>query len=213
MLTLEQVLPQTETVDEVDLSAIERLRTHSADVTTKAMELTDAWGQAMFILDRRLVKDLFSTLGFSEEVSSRVYDAVRSLSYVQHRVQGGGSRPEVTWHAMDATCMTLRGALGLGSAMGSIDDSNVEAFLEENADLFEKLMEWMPDYARHLMFSPEVAATVVATLGGNLRAGKIYELAATYGRQVTRDLDGRRGVSTQFIRSLTLTIAARAQLN
>jgi len=209
MLTLEQI----ESVEQVSLNGLDRLRANSEDLVGKAMELTDSWGQAMFIMDPPLVEKLFSTLGFSRAVSAKVYDAVRSLSYVQHEVQGATTQPEVTWHAMDATCMTLRGAVGLGSAMAGIDDGNVEEFLEDNRALFEKLMDTIPDYTRNLMFSPEVAATVVATLGGKVSADKIYEMGSMYGRQVTLDLEGRRGVSTQFIRALTLTISARAQLN
>ena len=82
---------------------------------------------------------------------------------------------------------------------------------KRDKDLFETLMNVMPDYTQRLMFSPEVAATVMSTLGANVSADTIYDLAWRYGGQVTKDLDGRRGVSTQFIRSLTLTIAARLE--
>lgn len=196
-------------VEEIGPSGLERLQSQAQDVMARAMELTDSWGQAMFIMDRPLVEKLFSVLGFSEEVCSKVFDGVRSLAYVQHKQQGAATETEVTWHAMDATCMALRGIVGLKTAMAGIDDSNVERFIEGNLNLFEKLMDAMPDYARNLMFSPEIGARVIATLGGKVSPDMLYDLAWKYGHQVTKDLDGRRGISTQFIRSLTLTISAR----
>jgi hypothetical protein len=210
MSTLVDVAPrQFEGTDVIGRENLERLRARSSDLSAKAMELTDAWGQAMFVLDRPLVERLFSTLGFSDEVAAGVYDGVRSLAYVEREQDGGEPQPEVTWHAVDATCLTLRGCVGLGSAMSDIDDESVEGFIDGHLDLFEELMEAMPSYARSLMFSPEVASVVIGAFGADLSADKLYELAATYGRQVTEDLEGRRGVSTQFVRSLTLTIAAR----
>jgi hypothetical protein len=55
------------------------------------------------------------------------------------------------------------------------------------------------------------ALTVMASLGIDLSAGRIYQFGASHGCcQVTLDLEGRRGASTQFIRALTLTVAAKA---
>lgn len=205
----EITLQRVKQVERVTVEGLDNLKTCAQDVMAKAMQLTDAWGQAMFIMDKPLVERLFSTLGFSGAVCAGVYEGVRSLAYVQHKRVDADTQTEFTWHAMDAAVMTLRGIVGLGTAMAGINDTNVEAFIEGNKDLFEKLMGVMPDYTANLMFSPEVAATVVATLGGNISADKIYEMAWKHGRQVTKDLDGRRGVSTQFVRSLTLTISAR----
>jgi len=209
MPTLEIMPQRGEAINLVGVAALNRLQVCSDDLCRKAMELTDSWGQAMFILCPATVQKIFSALGFRNEVCTRVYDAVRALSYVDHRQEGKPNQSEMTWHIVDAACMTLRGVVGLGSAMASINDETVEDFLQNNAELFQQLMKAMPDYTAYLMFSPEVAATVVASLGGNLSADKIYELAFTHGGQVTKDLEGRRGVSTQFIRSLTLTISAR----
>lgn len=197
---------QTRTLTPADVSVknLQNLQLNSDNVCAKAMELTDSWGQAMFIMDKPLVEKIFAALGFSKEVCSEVYDAIRSLSYVRTI----DKQAAVTWHAIDAACMTIRGIFDLGNAMKQIDDTNVEEFLVANLAFYEKLMNAMPDYTRNLMFSPEVAAVVIATLGGNVSDHKIYQLAAKYGHQATRDLEGRRGVSTQFIRSLTLTISA-----
>lgn len=199
---------QTQTIqriDEVDVRNLELFRVNSEDLTGKAMELTDSWGQAMFILDSQLVERIFSVLGFSKAVSKEVYNSLLSLEYVRTK----NEKPVVTWHILDAACLTLRGFTGLGSALSEIGDENIDDFLESNIDLFEGLMGAMPEYTQNLMFSPDVASLVVATLGGKISASKIYDLASTYGRQRTRDLEGRLGVSTQFIRSLTLTICAK----
>ena len=212
MSTAQQIIgTSTERPEQVDVSALHRLQVHAKAVSAKAMELTDSWGQAMFILDPATVERVFGALGFSAPVAANVYEAVRSLAYVRRDELGAESRNEFTWHIMDATVMTLRGATNIGAPTG-INDGNVEAFLAAHGELFEKVMSTMPQYTRRLMFSPEVGATVMASLGIGLSADKLYELAATHGRQVTLDLEGRRGISTQFIRSLSLTIAARAQL-
>ena len=197
------------TADEVSAQDLRLLEIHAADVKSKAMELTDAWGQAMFILDRSFVEEVFDTLGFRPEVVTSVYDGIRSLGYVEHQRRDEDVEHEVTWHAVDATCLTLRGVVGLETAMATIDDMSVETLLNEHHALFVSLMAVMPDYATNLMFSPEVASTVLATFGAYVSADKLYSLAATYGEQVTLDLEGRRGVSTQFLRSLALTISAR----
>jgi hypothetical protein len=201
-----------EPVSQVGMGALNRLEAHAAEVSAKAMELTDSWGQAMFILDPLTVERVFTALGFSGPVSAHVYEAVRSLGYVRRDEHGGASRSEFTWHVMDAAVMTLRGATRVGASTG-IDDENIEDFLETHRPLFDTVMSVMPQYTSRLMFSPEVAATVMACLGIGLSADKIYQLGATYGRQVTLDLEGRRGVSTQFIRALSLTVAASAQLS
>lgn len=202
-----RVLDHVESVGRDDL---ERISLHAPALTSKAMQLTDSWGQAMFIMDPSLVNEILTVLGFASDVSSHVYEAVRGLAYVR-RFEGAHDKgPEFTWHALDATCLVLRGCADLDSAMAEITDSTVNHFLESHTALFERVMAAIPDYASKLMFSPEVASTVVATLGGLVSADRIYDLASAYGRQSTRDIEGRRGVSTQFIRSLTLTISARA---
>ena len=208
-----QLISETsvESTELVDLDALDRLQVHAGSISAKAMELTDSWGQAMFILDPETVERVFGALGFSTPVATDVYEAVRSLEYVRRDEVGADSRSEFTWHIVDAAVMTLRGSTNVGAPVG-IDDANIDRFLQANVVLFEKVMAVMPEYTSRLMFSPEVGATVMASLGIDLSADKFYELAATYGRQVTLDREGRRGISTQFIRSLSLTIAAAAQL-
>lgn len=213
-MSITEMLTETriEAACEVDTDALNRLQVHAAEVSAKAMELTDSWGQAMFILDPLTVKQVFTALGFSGPVSDHVYDAVRSIGYVRRDQLAAPPQSEFTWHAVDAAVMTLRGATRLGAPVG-IDDGNIEDFLETHRPLFDAVMSVMPQYTSCLMFSPEVAATVMASLGIALSADKIYQLGGTYGFQVTLDLEGRRGVSTQFIRALSLTVAASARLS
>jgi hypothetical protein len=213
-MSITETLAETsiEPTRQVDVEALNRLKVHAAEVSAKAMELTDSWGQAMFILDPLTVEQVFTALGFSGPVSTHVYEAVRSLGYVRREELGTAPRNEFTWHAMDAAVMTLRGATRIGASTG-IDDENIDDFIETNRPLFSTVMSVMPQYTSRLMFSPEVAATVMASLGIALSANKIYQLGVIYGGQVTLDLEGRRGVSTQFIRALSLTISASARLS
>lgn len=196
------------TVDRVDAECLSYLRDEADGLGKKAMELTDSWGQAMFILDRETVERLFSVIGFSEDVVSGVYDGVCDIAYVEHNVSGEPARAEFTYHALDAACLVLRGFTDLGAALVEVDDGNAEKLIAEERALFGRLMDSLPGYCRNLMFSPEVAARVVTSLGGNVSADKLYELAWKFGGQSTKDLEGRRGVSTQFIRAFTLTLSA-----
>ncbi|MEC4016372.1 hypothetical protein [Streptomyces sp. H27-D2] len=194
-------------VEQVEMGALAYLRDESSVLAAKAMELTDSWGQAMFILDRETVERIFSVIGFSHAVVAGVYDGVRDIAYVEHKVTDEPTRPEFTYHALDAACLVLRGFSDLDKALVEVHDDNAELFLDQQRGLFDRIMESLPDYCGNLMFSPDVAARVVSSLGGNVSADKLYELAWKFGGQVTLDLEGRRGVSTQFIRAFTLTLS------
>ncbi|MEO3974848.1 hypothetical protein [Streptomyces sp. CAU 1734] len=195
-------------INQVGAENLSYLRDEASGLGKKAMELTDSWGQAMFILDRETVEKIFSAVGFSPEVVSGVYDGVRDIAYVEHRVSGEPARSEFTYHALDAACLVLRGFRDLGTALAEADDTSAEKLIDRERELFGRIMESLPEYCRSLMFSPEVAARVVASLGGRVSAAKLYELAGEFSGRVTLDLEGRRGVSTQFIRAFTLTLSA-----
>jgi len=172
------------------------------------MELTDHWGGAMFIIDRDLVLSVFSAVGFSEEVASAAYDAVRSLGYVEHRQPGQGPKSEFTWHGADGAVMILRGIVDLESAMSGVDDNSVEDRLRANLDIFHKLMDRMPSFTANLMFSVEIASGVLGAFGARVSPDLLFDLAYRFGGRTTQDLEGRRGVSTQYLRSLSLTLSA-----
>lgn len=206
--TVAKYTTRLDSPSEVTPAELGRIDEHAHDVMAIAMKLTDSWGQAMFIMDGDYVAKLFTVLGYTQEVADAVYERVRNLAYVNHRIQDQADRTEFTWHITDATCLTLRGAADLSKSMASVTDDNIEATLLASKGIFEQIMDVMPDYSRKLMFSPTVASVVMATLGSSVSAEKLYDLAWRYGGQVTKDLDGRLGVSTQFVRALTLTISA-----
>jgi|GEM_PF-6752869 len=193
---------------QVQLTSLDNLRTRASSLKRLAMELTDTWGGAMFIMSPGLVESIFSTLGFQKTVATAVFESVRSLAYVQQRRSGIPPQSQFTWHGADGTVLTLRGCEDLRRAFVKVDDSTIEQVLTSNLELFGKLMDVMPDYARDLMFSTEVSCNVVNTFGACVSQDRIYDLALRFGGQHTLDLEGRRGVPTQFVRSLTLTIAA-----
>jgi len=195
-------------IDEIRAEDLWRLTDEAPSLAKKAMELTDSWGEAMFVMDRETVEKLFATLGFSAEVVSGVYEGVRGIGYVQHDRQNLPTTSQFTYHALDAACMVLRGIPDLDTAMASVDDQNADLFIENGRDLFHRVMDALPSYCQNLMFSPEVAARVVGSFGGRVAPDTLYDLAWKFGGQVTRDSEGRRGISTQFIRAFTLTIAA-----
>lgn len=185
-----------------------RIDAYSKPLMSKAMQLTDAWG-AMFVMEEEYLRAIALALGFEDEVVSTLYEKARGLKYV---VEKGTSitpdRAVFTWHGPDATFLVLRGFNDPGSAFASINDSNLEKILVEHVGLFTKIMQTLPPYTRFHMFSPEVARNVIGSFGANLTPDLLFSLAQKLGGNVTVDLEGRRGISAQFIRSVTLTLCA-----
>ena len=56
-------------------------------------------------------------------------------------------------------------------------------------------------------FKPETASAVLGSFGADISADKLYEMASKHGTSSVIDVEGRRGVSVEFIRSTTLTLA------
>jgi hypothetical protein len=200
--------PSLKPAEGVTVEDFDKLATHGHDVASKAMELTDAWG-AMFVIDRQTLHDVCTTLGFREDVSTTLYDKGVALSDVQERGYDGVERSVFTWHKPDAALLTLRGAVDLGVAMADVTDESLDRLISENLDLFNKVMTVLPEYTHHHMFSPKVASNVLGVFGARVSPATMYRLAPKYGTCVSVDLEGRQGVSTQFIRSVTLTLSAR----
>jgi hypothetical protein len=192
----------------VEPSALGRLQAHASGLKALAMELTDTWGGAMFIMSPSLVEKIFSTMGFQKSISTAVYESVRALAYVQHRRVGQPTQSEFTYHGQDGTALTLRGCVNLRKSFAGVSDGTISTLLRDNKELFGKLMDVMPEYSRDLMFSTEVACNVINTFGAQISQDRMYDLALEFGGQNTLDLEGRRGVPTQFVRSLTLTLSA-----
>jgi len=184
------------------------IRVHARAITAKAMELTDVWG-AMFILDEEDLTTIARAIGIPEEVTARLYSAVLDLAYVRERgSRATEGRVRFTWHGDDPLVLVLRSAADLGAAMSDVTDLTVEGYIRDNSDLFTRLMVAMPSYSRSHMFAPEVAARVFASFGATVSPAKLYELAPKYGGAVCEDVEGRKGIATQFIRSVSLTLAA-----
>lgn len=198
---------KTMPLSEVNVNALENLKTHADELNSTAMQLTDAWGSVMFVLDPPTISKTFETLGFSRDVSQEVYETVRSI-YAVNKFGTTDSRV-VTWHGTPASILLLRGISDLSSALSSVNDENIGIFLNENKALLEKLMEMQNETYGALLFSPQVASAVIGVFGAKVSADKIYRLAIQHGVLSTSDVEGRRGISSKFIRSMTHILAAK----
>ncbi len=198
-----------QSVESVQGSDLARLIRRGNNITSVAMELTDSWGGAMFLLDPEFVSTVFAELGFTTAVADSVYETLQEIPYVEHRRVDELTIEPVTWHKMDATCLALRGAGELRSAMSSVDNKKLAELLASHRELFDRLMQIMPDFTSKLMFAPEVGERVLGTFGSKVTADGLYDLSWEYAGQITRDLEGRRGIPTQFIRSASLIISSQ----
>ena len=197
-----------EAVTEKDLPNIQA---NSKKIASKSMELTDTWG-AMFVMDDQELKNVGRTLGFSEKVCDGLHKEGVGLNYVNHKANGRPDQPKFTWHGGDSIFLTLRGFNDLDHAMQGVTDETLETHVRNNSRLIESLMEAMPAYARNHMFSPEVAARVLGAFGATVTPNTIFELGLQRSG-VCQDLQGRQGIPTQFIRALSLSLAAKVQGN
>ena len=193
---------------EVTTSDLTRIDEHAHIIRSKAMELTDTWGGAMFIMDPERCQLLFRTLGFSPEVASEVYQRAYNLRYVQHTHADRPPTSAFTWHGPDVTVLVLRGFVEPGKAFAAVTDQTGRSYLVRNLQLFQEIMGALPEYASNLMFSTRIARDVLRTFGASLNEDTLFDLALEFGGQRTMDLEGRRGVATQFVRAFTLTLSA-----
>jgi hypothetical protein len=196
-------------VSSVGHADLARLIRNGNNITSVAMELTDSWGRAMFLLDPEFVGKIFAEIGFSDDVAAGVYQTLQDIPYVEHKRAKSPTVEPVTWHKIDATCLALRGAVDLRNAMSEVDDDRLAGLLSDHVELFGRLMQIMPDFTSNLMFAPEVGERVLGTFGARVTADKLYELSWDYAGQTTRDMEGRRGIPTQFIRSASLVVSSQ----
>lgn len=193
---------------EVTTSDLTRIDERAHLIRAKAMELTDTWGGAMFIMDPARCELLFRTLGFSQEVAAVVYERAYNLGYVQHTHADGLPTSAFTWHGPDITVLVLRGFGDPGKAFTAVTDQTARSYFLRNLHLFQEIMKALPEYASNLMFSTRIACNVLRAFGASLSEDTIFDLALEFGGQRTTDLEGRRGVATQFVRAFTLTLSA-----
>jgi hypothetical protein len=193
---------------EIALPGLSRIEEHADTIRAKAMELTDTWGGAMFIVSADESRRLFQALGFTEDVAAAVYRCVHDLNYVFHERATLPTGSEFTWHELDVTTLVLRGFDDPATAFVDITDETVRAHIREHRALFDGVMGAIPEYASRLMFSTRVARHVLAAFGANVSEQTLFDLALEFSGHRISDLEGRRGIATQFIRALTLTLSA-----
>jgi hypothetical protein len=193
---------------EIGLSGLGRIDQYADAIRAKAMELTDTWGGAMFIVDPEDSARLFKALGFQDDVAAAVYERVYGLHYVDHVHAGGDASSEFTWHGPDVTTLVLRGFDDPGTAFSSINDATARDFLLANRAKFERVLAAIPAYASKLMFSTKIGCGVLRAFGAQLSEESLFDLALEFGRHRTTDLEGRRGVPTAFVRAFTLTMSS-----
>ena len=172
------------------------------------MALTDAWG-AMFEMTENDFARLAHALGFTADIASRSYKSASELNYVTETLTSTGSeRFILTWHGADDVILAIRGVSKLSSAYSAINDAKLRAQVKSEAELLARAMAAMPEYSARQMFSPEVAANVLAVHGATVTADGFFKLAQQQGGKYTIDKEARRGVSAQFIRGVSAMLAA-----
>jgi hypothetical protein len=184
-----------------------RIRANAKALRAKAMQLTDAWEGVMFALSSKELENVAVALGFDEGVAKEIHREVQALGYAQSQGHAGAASL-ATYHALDVTFLALRGATDFDNALGGFGDHNLQAVLDAHRDVFKRIRDALPEHASRMNFKPETAAAVLKSLGANVTADLLYELAPKYGTPTVVDVEGRRGVSVQFIRCVTLTLAS-----
>ena len=207
---------------EIGRDGLARIEKHADVIRAKAMELTDTWGGAMFIVDPHDARQVFLELGFNEQVAACVYDIVRGLKYVKHLQRAekpansgalklADEQSEFTWHGPDATCLVMRGFDNPSIAFCGVNDLTVRLHLDQHAALFQRVLGVLPSYAHQLMFSTQIGCGVLRAFGADISDDCLFDIALDYGGHRTTDLQGRRGVPTAFVRALTLTLSGTVQ--
>ena len=194
-------------VSDLSVADLARIDTNSTALTKKAMELTDAWG-ARVVMEPAELKAVVRAVGLPDDVIEALYAKVKSLKYVVEKgTSATGDRAVFTWHGPDATLLILRGATDPGSAFATISDSNLADVIQAHCALFFRIFRALPEYTGRQMFAPDIAARVLSAFGASASPTVLYDLASKLGGGVTEDAEGRKGISSRFIRAATLTLA------
>lgn len=191
----------------VGIEALANIRANASAIKAKAMELTDSWGGVMFALSPDELKKIAVALGFDQTVAAKIPGAIRVLEYAH--TNGSAGRTSIsTYHLLDVTFLALRGLSEYDSALAGFGDHNLEMVLDANQDTFQRVKTALPEHAARMNFNPETAAAVLRSFGADVSADLLYELASKYGTTSVIDIEGRRGVTVEFIRCVTLTLAS-----
>ncbi|KMW72524.1 hypothetical protein TI10_13805 [Photorhabdus luminescens subsp. luminescens] len=182
-----------------------RISDNADAIRAKAMELTDSWEGVMFALSEEELENIALALEFSPDVAGKIHNKLKTLRYAKIQSQAGPSFI-VTYHILDVSLLALRGVTCFDNALSHVNDFNLQSILNENQDTFQKIRATLPEHAARMNFKPETAAAVLKALGANISPDLLYELCPKYGTSSVIDLEGRRGVTTEFIRCVTLTL-------
>ncbi|HZF93808.1 MAG TPA: hypothetical protein VEZ20_02940 [Allosphingosinicella sp.] len=191
----------------VEYKSLERISQNADAIRAKAMELTDSWAGVMFRLTSDDLEKIAIALGFNPTVAAKIHDEIAALDYAMVSTNSD-TFSIATYHSLDVSFLALRGLTSFDHALSRFNDGNIEAVLDEHQDTFKRVMESLPTHAARMNFKPETAADVLSSLGADISADVLYRLASKYDTSSVVDLEGRRGVTVEFIRSVTLTLAA-----
>ncbi|MEQ1976930.1 hypothetical protein [Xenorhabdus sp. SGI240] len=182
-----------------------RISDNADALRSKAMELTDSWEGVMFALTHEEIENIALAVGFIPEVASKIHHEIKSLSYA--KIQSNtGSDSLATKHNMDISLLALRGVTDFDRALSHVNDSNLEEILDENQEIFQKIRNALPTYEARMNFRPETASAVLKSLGAEISPELLYKICPKYHTTSVIDLENRKGVSTEFIRCVTLTL-------
>ncbi|MBS9439007.1 hypothetical protein EAE91_18270 [Photorhabdus noenieputensis] len=182
-----------------------RISDNADAIRAKAMELTDSWEGVMFALSAEELENIALALKFSPDVADKIHNELKTLRYAKVQSQAGPSFI-VTYHILDVSLLALRGVTSFNNALSHVNDLNLQPLLNENQDTFQKIRAALPEHTARMNFKPETAAAVLKALGADISSDLLYELCPKYGTSSVIDLEGRRGVTTEFIRCVTLTL-------
>ncbi|AOM41789.1 hypothetical protein [Xenorhabdus hominickii] len=182
-----------------------RISENADAIRAKGMELTDSWEGVMFALSNEEIENIALSLDFIPEVASKIHHEIKSLAYAKIQSQTG-SESLATKHTMDISLLALRGVTDFDNALSHVNDNNLEKILDENRETFQKIRNAIPSYEARMNFKPETASAVLKSLGADISPELLYEICPKYNMTSVIDLENRRGVSTEFIRCVTLTL-------
>ncbi|MDC9593124.1 hypothetical protein [Xenorhabdus sp. IM139775] len=189
----------------VSQNELRRISDNADAIRAKGMELTDSWEGVMFALLPEKMENVALILGFIPEVSSKIHHEIKSLAYA--KIQSlKGSESLATMHNMDISLLALRGVTDFDHALSHVNDTNLEAILDDNQDIFQKIRTAFSSYETQMNFRPETASAVLKSLGANISPELLYKICTKYHTTSVIDLENRKGVSTEFIRCVTLTL-------
>jgi len=186
---------------------LKRIAQRGPQIASKAMELTDAWEGVMFQLTQQELTRIAIALGFSKAVAEGIHGEIRQLAYAT-TLDSESKAAIATYHSLDVTFLALRDFANFDRALAPFNNDNVETVLETHHETFQRIRKSLPEHAARMNFKPETAAAVLRSFGAEISADKLYELASKWGTSSVIDVEGRRGVTVEFIRSTTLTLAA-----